>query len=356
MDRLKTSQEGKTLVLCPIGLGNFLMATPALKLLSESVGREQLVLLALKPSIAQMAVSSRLFGKVYSWDPDREGLVAGLKALVAMRREKFSHSLALFPTSHWKFSVFQFLIGAKSRRGFSYPHQKIPAWVQHQSIPLAEAHDTFQNLRLVEEFLERKSQPVPVPFFPENPETPFGLPSLPYFACHPGSSVERGMAEKRLPPDQFSALIRNIHQATGWGCVLVGGPEERELCEAVAVGCPEAIVPVVSRSLVETAGILKSARFLLCNDSGMMHLAASLGTPCAAFFGPTDEKRTGPYGFWEKSSSHLILRKPGLECAPCWTVKTVGMNPPCIYGDTRCLRTFAVENIWAKLEAWLFAL
>ena len=65
--------EGGILVLCPIGLGNFLMATPALRALSRGVGRERLSFLALKPSIAEMAGGSDLFNEVVCWDPDQIG-------------------------------------------------------------------------------------------------------------------------------------------------------------------------------------------------------------------------------------------------------------------------------------------
>ena len=89
------------------------------------------------------------------------------------------------------------------------------------------------------------------------------------------------------------------------------------------------MTPVRARSLEETAGILSRARFFLGNDSGLMHVAAAVGTRCAAFFGPTDERRTGPVGYWETVNSaprHLVLRRPGT--LPVWTLKTVGRNPP----------------------------
>ncbi len=347
----------QTLVLCPIGLGNFLMATPALKALSRGVGPDRLTLLALKPSIADMANASRLFGRVLAWDPDQEGLGRGLALLRTLRSQGFAHSLAFFPSSHWKFTAFHFGIGARRRLGFSYPQQRFPAWAQRVSLPLENVHDTFQNLRLVEKFLDRKIEDPGEPFFPlTSGLPPGGIPPEPYFACHPGSSAERGMVEKRLPPEAFARIILRLHRETRIRCVLVGGPEETLLRKSVAEKCREAVLDVRPRSLIETAGLLQSARFFLGNDSGLMHLAAAVGTRCAAFFGPTDERRTGPFGYWERQKGlprHLILRRGDLACAPCWTVRTVGKNPPCIYGDTRCLRDFDPDGIWERLREWV---
>ena len=75
----------KTLVICPIGLGNFIMATPALKALSNKIGSENLCLLALKPGIKQMAKEGGLFGEVFFWDPDKESMLSGIRLLSKLR-------------------------------------------------------------------------------------------------------------------------------------------------------------------------------------------------------------------------------------------------------------------------------
>jgi len=64
-------------------------------------------------------------------------------------------------------------------------------------------------------------------------------------------------------------------------------------------------------SLRELAHLYQRARLLITTDSGPMHLAAAVGTPVVALFGPTDPARTGPYG-----KGHRVLRKD-LECSPC---------------------------------------
>ena len=50
---------------------------------------------------------------------------------------------------------------------------------------------------------------------------------------------------------------------------------------------------------------------MVVGDTGPMHLAAAVGTPVVALFGPADPNRTGPYG-----DDHIVIRKP-FPCGPC---------------------------------------
>ena len=86
----------------------------------------------------------------------------------------------------------------------------------------------------------------------------------------------------------------------------------------------------------------------LCNDSGLMHIAACSGVPVAAIFGPTDEKRNGPVG-----AGHLIIRKimPGF---PLWTARNAGVRKICRKIDPQeSLRVLTVEDAWSMVEPWL---
>ncbi len=68
-------------------------------------------------------------------------------------------------------------------------------------------------------------------------------------------------------------------------------------------------------TLPELACIYQDALAVITTDSGPMHLAAAVGTPVIALFGPTDPARTGPYG-----ANHIIV-SAGLSCSPCFLKK-----------------------------------
>jgi len=349
----------KTLIICPIGLGNFIMATPAIELLSRQIGRENLHLLALKPGIKAMAEATGYFAEVHSWDPDKEGMGRGLGVLKGLRSMQFDYSLSLFPTGDWKFVLFGFLAGARRRIGFAYPNSGLPKLMQSKSYPLdVKLHDTDQNYGMMERALgvaEDGPRRTVFAFPAEHPEMET-LRQERYFVCHPGSSAERGMKEKRLPPRAFADVIRMIHREFGLKCLLIGGPEEAELRAEIETMAPHAFIDYKSRNLNELAALIDPAQFYMGNDSGLMHVSVALGKRCIAFFGPTDDRRNGPYSDGlrrEERGYHLIVRRDDLDCTPCWTIHTIGANPPCKFGDTRCLKQMDGARIWPKVKAYL---
>lgn len=355
-------REGRTLVLCPPGVGSFLRATPALNVLVEALGSERVALFSTTPAVASMARASGLFQRVYSWSPERDGWLKAAALLAEIRDDRFTHSLTLFPASHWTFSLFQFVGGAPFRAGFRYPHQRLAELVQHHSLPLAMTHDVQQNLRLAEMFLQDEFMHPVAPFLPVAPRMPPQTPATPFFACHPGASMERGRFDKRLSPDVFAALIRNVHRETGWKCVLIGGPEEQAVRAAVAMDCREALAPPVETgTLAEPAGVLGAARFFLGNDSGPLHLAAAVGTRCAAYFGPSDETLSSPHGCDEMMGSpgnpqprHLILRRE--NSVPVRTLDAIGRPVRLTRAEVRERWNLDPAQAWPRLKDWLASL
>lgn len=133
----------------------------------------------------------------------------------------------------------------------------------------------------------------------------------PLLACAPGAAY--GTA-KQWPPRHVADVAADwIGQ--GGVVALVGAGADRPASAAVIAGVPApargAIVDLTARtSLLGLAGVLGLARRVLANDSGAMHLAAALGTPTVAVFGPTREWATAPLG------PHRILTRD-VWCRPC---------------------------------------
>ena len=79
-------------------------------------------------------------------------------------------------------------------------------------------------------------------------------------------------------------------------------------------------------TLRDLAYLYQRSSLLITTDSGPMHLAAAMGTPVIALFGPTDPSRTGPYG-----KGHVVIRRE-LSCSPCFLKKCDSME--CMSGIT----------------------
>jgi len=119
---------------------------------------------------------------------------------------------------------------------------------------------------------------------------------------------------KRWPPEFFAAAADRIQEEKLGIVVLIGGPDERAASQAV-----KGLMRTVPVDLTgETTpgllpALLESASVLLTNDSGPMHVAAAVGTPVVAIFGPTSPARTGPYG-----KGHRVVSTK-IPCSPCFS-------------------------------------
>lgn len=84
-------------------------------------------------------------------------------------------------------------------------------------------------------------------------------------------------------------------------------------------------------TLRDLAYLYQLSSLLITTDSGPMHIAAAVGTPVVALFGPTDPSRTGPYGM-----GHTVMRKE-LYCSPCFLKKC---------DSIKCMRDLTVEEVY----------
>lgn len=145
---------------------------------------------------------------------------------------------------------------------------------------------------------------------------------------------------KRWPAAQFGALARRIRER-GLEAVTVIGPGEEALGRKVSDAAGGEL-PVVGAEtdVAGLAGILARLLVLVGNDSGPMHVAAAVGTPAVALFGPTNPNRTGPIG-----DRHVVLQHP-IDCAPCG-------HRRCPLGHSACLHDLPVDTVEDALSEFV---
>lgn len=152
-------------------------------------------------------------------------------------------------------------------------------------------------------------------WMPERPDVAaafaekFHPPHGPWIALSPGAR----WLNKRWPKEHFAAVVRELarrHEDAKFA--VIGSKEDRSLGQELAAEAPERCLDLTGRtSLPEMVEWLRRCAVLVTNDSGPMHVAAAMGKPVLALFGPTEPRRTGPYG-----QTDFVLRKQ-LPCAPC---------------------------------------
>jgi len=147
---------------------------------------------------------------------------------------------------------------------------------------------------------------------------------------------------KRWPPDRVAAVIGYL-ASRGVRAVLVGADADRSTARAIESALPAGVRPIdlVGRTtLRELAGVLARCAAFVSNDSGAMHVAAALGVPVTAIFGPTNEHETSPEG---PAAHDVILRD--VFCRPC-------MLRDCPI-DHRCMKRIGVDEVVASVEKHL---
>jgi lipopolysaccharide heptosyltransferase I len=129
--------------------------------------------------------------------------------------------------------------------------------------------------------------------------------AAPYAVLLPGTN----WLTKRWPAEHFAALVEPLRSRFGLRSVLAGGADAAELASAFSD-----VVDLTNKTtLRQLVALLERAALVVCNDSGPMHIAAALGVPMVALFGPTSPRRTGPY---RRLDSVVRL---DIECSPCFS-------------------------------------
>ena len=159
----------------------------------------------------------------------------------------------------------------------------------------------------------------------------------PLIAVNPSARWEK----KRWPITSYAALINQLIRELKAGIIILGSKEDIPLAEKIsflASGRP--VVSAGKTSLKTLPALLERVDLLVTNDSGPMHIAAALGTPVVALFGPTNPGLTGPYG-----DGHIVIRKE-MECSPC-------LRGPCIHGRPICMEAITEEEVMEAVKATL---
>lgn len=151
---------------------------------------------------------------------------------------------------------------------------------------------------------------------------------------------------KQWPPDRMAATIAALVRDHDTACLVLGAAHDKTASRAIEswlrAHAPETMARVVDlvgrTSLGALVGLMARCRVFVSNDSGAMHLAAAIGRPVVAIFGPTDERVTRPLG------DNDVISEP-VFCRPC-------LLRDCPI-DHRCMKRIPAERVVAAAAARL---
>lgn len=105
-----------------------------------------------------------------------------------------------------------------------------------------------------------------------------------------------GRADKRWPVERFRSLAARLATEAAAHVLVVWGPGEESAARAIAGPSGGRVVLAPPTDVHQLVAVLRRASVLVAADTGPLHIAAALGTPCVGLYGPTRAERNGPYG------------------------------------------------------------
>jgi heptosyltransferase-2 len=304
------------------------MAIPFLRALARHAPGGEIAVLAKRGPGAVLAAAAGA-----DWIPR----LGELRDAAAIRRGRFDEAW-LLPNS-FRSAVAPFLGGVADRIGYATDRRSAlltrpvapPPRTSHQ----LRDYDVLLASRGIRPDLEppRLAPPPAAVARADAALSAAGVAHAPLVLLAPGAAFSW---TKRWPPEHWGGLAAKLADR-GAAAAVVIGPGEEPLAASVLAAADRPL-PVVGADLdpVELAALLSRGRVVVANDSGPMHLAAAVGTPVVALFGPTDPGRTGPTGSRSRVLDLYVF------CSPCFLKE-------CPYAH-ECLRGISVERALGGLD------
>jgi heptosyltransferase-2 len=330
----------RILVVAPSWIGDTILAQPLFAQLHARDAELELDVLAAKwsaPLLARMPEVRRVIDSPFGHG--ELNLAGRWRLAQRLRRDAYDEAVVL-PNS-LKSALIPFLAGIPLRTGYR-------GEARHLLINRMHRLDKLRHPRLVDRYAQLAAAPggaLPAPLqLPHLTSSPqlqraareaLDLPSerAPIVFC-PGA--EYGPA-KRWPPRHFAALAAALGSVED-PVLLVGSPKDAAVGDKIEQLCHGTAVNLCGRTTLEQAiDILASARQVVCNDSGLMHVAAALDRRLLAIFGSSSADYTPPM------SPHAKIASLGLDCSPCF-------KRDCPLGHLRCLNDLTPERILAAIR------
>jgi predicted lipopolysaccharide heptosyltransferase III len=314
-------------------IGDVLLATPVLRALRErfpeacltmAVNRGTEEVLKRNPDVNEVLVV------------EHGGLGAQLRFARDLRRRCFDCVLDL--TDGDRSAILTRLSGAPVRIGFNDEHR----WRGLLYTSVVQVPEGFHR---VEHDLEAvrplgiipKAGPLVLRTDPEDEEgvsrllSELGVSGSRLVMIQPGARYWF----KAWPAERFAELADRLTDVFGCRIMVGGDGRDQDIAATICEKARSSPAVLAGRTtLLQYAAIVKRCDLFVGNDNGPMHMAAALGVPVVALFGPSDPREWGPRG--EKVQ---VLYK-GLDCRRCF-------HPTCERGEESCMKQISVEEVFA---------
>ena len=333
----------KILILKPSSLGDVVQALPVLRLIKQHLPASQIYwwldrrlapLLEGDPDLAGIIPFEReRLGSVWHW-PELARSVGRIRAhqfdwVIDLQSLFRSGIVAWLANGGWTVGLDDAREGARAFYDVivprpSYHTHAVDWYLSVLPVLKVPVHGNFQWLPI------RKAVAAGI-----REKWPIG--DSRWVALQPGARWDN----KRWPIEYFKEVVARLSDAEpSLRFVVLGSSADAPLGRLLYEAQPAKCLDLTgTTSLPEMVEWIRASHLMITNDTGPMHVAAALRKPVVALFGPTEPRRTGPYG-----ALHQVLQQQSLPCVPC-------MSSTCHYEKPlECLRAI-IPSVVARAAA-----
>jgi heptosyltransferase-2 len=326
------TEHSKILLVHTAFVGDVILTTPLIKALRQIYPESTIDVLVI-PETAGILSNNPDINKIHAFDKRKNKFKSFFKTVFHLKREKYD--LALLPHSSFTTGLLVLSAGIKRRIGFD---RNFSRYFLTDKIKFRQnVHRTYKNLDLMKPLsnLEFSNQTALYPSAEDKEKinailSRSNIEDSNLIAVSPGSMWET----KKWPEDYYRELVQRL-RTQGYQVVLIGAPNEKELCERVK-DRSNSINAAGATNILESAALLEKCELLICNDSGAMHIANAMKTDVVAFFGPTVQSM----GYAPIHENDKVM-EVNLDCRPC----SNHGSDDCPLGHHNCMKYVTVDLV-----------
>lgn len=302
----------RVLIVKPSAIGDVVHALPILNLLKKHWPQAKFDWLV-TPACAGILDGHPQLNEVIRFDRKRFGAKwhnpAVLRSLLQFAHDlrARNYDVAIDLQGLFRSGWLTFQSGAPIRIGMSDAREMATLfYTRRVNVPRGERHAIDRYLAVAEAVGAGRA-PIEFIFADTEADRAFIAQRTPprYALLFPGTN----WPTKRWPVERYAALAKQLHERHNLPSIVGGGPDEA----ALGAQIPGAINLAGQTTLNQLVALIRRAELVVSNDSGPMHIAAALGKPLVAPFGPTNPRRTGPY------RRPLSVIRMEIACSPCYS-------------------------------------
>lgn len=317
----------RILVIRFSSLGDVLLTTPFLRVLKSKYPKLKIDYFV--KSIFNDAIKfNPNLNQVFSWNGDKEF------SEIINKLKLNNYSFVIDLQNNLKSKKVIRKIGAK-RASYSKPNIKKFFLVQTKLNLLKEKRSVPQRYIDVIPNLELDGKGLEL-FFPDGIESKIDSEKK-IIGFAPGAFH----FTKRWPLEYYKELGEQL-TSEGYQIVIFGGKSDREICNELQNKIIGSINLSNDNLLFQTATDMQKCKLVVCNDSGLMHTATSVGVPVVSIFGSTVRE----FGFAPFGVANLVIENNELSCRPCSHIGRAN----CKKNHFNCMVELAPHRVYKEIQ------